>query len=117
MWILEFSFSHYTNTYSLIVYFHPRQPVHLTEARETKTEREGGGVGGAGGAGQGVGGSRRKARQLEVLELLEGAENGRYKVVAKAEPYKNLPVSINIIFKMIKQNLYMIILAASTGDP
>ena len=26
-------------------------------------------------------------------ELLEGAENGRYKVVAKAEPYKNLPVS------------------------
>ena len=25
-------------------------------------------------------------------ELLEGAENGRYKVVAKAEPYKNLPV-------------------------
>ena len=114
MWILEFSFSHYTNTYSLIVYFHPRQPVHLTEARETKTEREGGGVGGAG---HGVGGSRRKARQLEVLELLEGAENGRYKVVAKAEPYKNLPVSINIIFKMIKQNLYMIILAASTGDP
>ena len=109
MWILEFSFSHYTNTYSLIVYFHPRQPVHLTEARETKTEREGGGVGG----------SRRKARQLEVLELLEGAENGRYKVVAKAEPYKNLPVSINIIFYfiMIKQNLYMIILAASTGDP
>ena len=30
---------------------------------------------------------------IEVLELLEGAENGRYKVVAKAEPYKNLPVS------------------------
>ena len=29
----------------------------------------------------------------KVLELLEGAENGRYKVVAKAEPYKNLPVS------------------------
>ena len=28
----------------------------------------------------------------EELELLEGAENGRYKVVAKAEPYKNLPV-------------------------
>ena len=27
-------------------------------------------------------------------ELLQGAENGRYKVVAKAEPYKNLPVSI-----------------------
>ena len=54
-----------------------------------------------------------------MLELLEGAENGRYKVVAKAEPYKNLPVSINIIFYliMIKQNLYMIILAASTGDP
>ena len=102
MWILEFSFSHYTYyTYSLIVYFHPRQPVHLTEARETKTEREGGGVRGAGGAGQGVGGSRRKARQLEVLELLEGAENGRYKVVAKAEPYKNLPVSINIIFYFI----------------
>ena len=54
-----------------------------------------------------------------MLELLEGAENGRYKVVAKAEPYKNLPVIINIIFYfiMIKQNLYMIILAASTGDP
>ena len=31
-----------------------------------------------------------------MLELLEGAENGRYKVVAKAEPYKNLPVSDNI---------------------
>ena len=30
----------------------------------------------------------------KVLELLEGAENGRYKVVAKAEPYKNLPVSL-----------------------
>ena len=27
------------------------------------------------------------------VELLVGAENGRYKVVAKAEPYKNLPVS------------------------
>ena len=27
-------------------------------------------------------------------ELLQGAENGRYKVVAKAEPYKNLPVRI-----------------------
>ena len=55
-----------------------------------------------------------------MLELLEGAENGRYKVVAKAEPYKNLPVSINIniyFIIMIKQNLYMIILAASTGDP
>lgn len=26
------------------------------------------------------------------VELLVGAENGRYKVVAKAEPYKNLPV-------------------------
>ena len=51
-----------------------------------------------------------------MLELLEGAENGRYKVVAKAEPYKNLPVSI-FYFIMIKQNLYMIILAASTGDP
>ena len=32
----------------------------------------------------------------KVLELLEGAENGRYKVIAKAEPYKNLPVRINI---------------------
>ena len=31
---------------------------------------------------------------IKVLELLEGAENGRYKVVAKAEPYKNLPVSL-----------------------
>ena len=31
-----------------------------------------------------------------MLELLEGAENGRYKVIAKAEPYKNLPVRINI---------------------
>ena len=29
-------------------------------------------------------------------ELLEGAENGRYKVIAKAEPYKNLPVSFII---------------------
>ena len=28
----------------------------------------------------------------DSLELLQGAENGRYKVVAKAEPYKNLPV-------------------------
>ena len=36
-----------------------------------------------------------------MLELLEGAENGRYKVVAKAEPYKNLPVSINTIFYFI----------------
>ena len=33
---------------------------------------------------------------VKVLELLEGAENGRYKVIAKAEPYKNLPVRINI---------------------
>ena len=33
---------------------------------------------------------------IKVLELLEGAENGRYKVVAKAEPYKNLPVRVNI---------------------
>ena len=31
-----------------------------------------------------------------MLELLEGAENGRYKVIAKAEPYKNLPVRLNI---------------------
>ena len=31
--------------------------------------------------------------------MLEGAENGRYKVVAKAEPYKNLPVRINIPHK------------------
>ena len=38
---------------------------------------------------------RREDDSLEEsLELLEGAENGRYKVVAKAEPYKNLPVSI-----------------------
>jgi len=29
-------------------------------------------------------------------ELLEGAENGRYKVIAKAEPYKNLPVSVKL---------------------
>ena len=28
----------------------------------------------------------------DSLELLQGAENGRYKVIAKAEPYKNLPV-------------------------
>ena len=29
-------------------------------------------------------------------ELLQGAENGRYKVIAKAEPYKNLPVGKKI---------------------
>ena len=29
----------------------------------------------------------------QEVELLQTAENGRYKVVAKAEPYKNLPVS------------------------
>ena len=28
----------------------------------------------------------------DSAELLQGAENGRYKVIAKAEPYKNLPV-------------------------
>ena len=40
---------------------------------------------------------RREDDSLEEsLELLEGAENGRYKVVAKAEPYKNLPVSITL---------------------
>ena len=32
----------------------------------------------------------------EERELLEVAENGRYKVVAKAEPYKNLPVRENL---------------------
>ena len=32
-------------------------------------------------------------------ELLQGAENGRYKVVAKAEPYKNLPVSFLFMFR------------------
>ena len=36
---------------------------------------------------------------VKVLELLEGAENGRYKVIAKAEPYKNLPVRLNITYK------------------
>jgi hypothetical protein len=38
--------------------------------------------------------NKNRRRDTEKLELLEGAENGRYKVVAKAEPYKNLPVSI-----------------------
>ena len=37
-------------------------------------------------------GARLARDQEEELELLQGAENGRYKVVAKAEPYKNLPV-------------------------
>jgi len=35
--------------------------------------------------------NKNRRRDIEKLELLEGAENGRYKVVAKAEPYKNLP--------------------------
>jgi len=35
--------------------------------------------------------NKHRRRDIEQLELLEGAENGRYKVVAKAEPYKNLP--------------------------
>jgi len=35
--------------------------------------------------------NKNRRRDTEKLELLEGAENGRYKVVAKAEPYKNLP--------------------------
>ena len=48
-----------------------RQPVHLPEARESKSGSEGGGGGaarhGGGGGGATRGGSRRKARQLEVL--------------------------------------------------
>ena len=40
------------------------------------------------------GGRRHRPREADdSLELLEAAENGRYKVVAKAEPYKNLPVN------------------------
>ena len=38
--------------------------------------------------------NKNRRRDTEKLELLEGAENGRYKVVAKVEPYKNLPVKI-----------------------
>jgi len=45
--------------------------------------------------------NKNRRRDTEKLELLEGAENGRYKVVAKAEPYKNLPVNIKIIIIMI----------------
>ena len=42
---------------------------------------------------RGRGGRRHRAREADdSLELLQVAENGRYKVVAKAEPYKNLPV-------------------------
>ena len=37
-------------------------------------------------------GARGDTEHEEEEELLEVAENGRYKVVAKAEPYKNLPV-------------------------
>merc|ERR1719192_1389114 len=41
---------------------------------------------------RGRGGRRHRARDADdSLELLQAAENGRYKVVAKAEPYKNLP--------------------------
>ena len=43
---------------------------------------------------RGRGGRRHRARDADdSLELLQVAENGRYKVVAKAEPYKNLPVN------------------------
>ena len=43
---------------------------------------------------RGRGGRRHTSRDAEdSLELLQAAENGRYKVVAKAEPYKNLPVN------------------------
>ena len=43
---------------------------------------------------RGRGGRRHRAREADdSLELLQAAENGRYKVVAKAEPYKNLPVN------------------------
>ena len=45
---------------------------------------------------RGRGGRRHRAREADdSLELLQVAENGRYKVVAKAEPYKNLPVNPN----------------------
>jgi len=44
--------------------------------------------------------NKHRRRDIEQLELLEGAENGRYKVVAKAEPYKNLPV-ISIVLIMV----------------
>ena len=37
------------------------------------------------------------AKSFDSEELLQGAENGRYKVVAKAEPYKNLPVSLILV--------------------
>ena len=40
-------------------------------------------------------GARGEEEHEEERELLEVAENGRYKVVAKAEPYKNLPVREN----------------------
>jgi len=48
--------------------------------------------------------NKNRRRDTEKLELLEGAENGRYKVVAKAEPYKNLPVNkeIDIILIIIR---------------
>ena len=37
------------------------------------------------------------AEDQDGAELLQAAENGRYKVVAKAEPYKNLPVGLGKI--------------------
>lgn len=53
----------------------------------------------AGGGGRWARRNRRRNRDTEAgqeAELLQTAENGRYKVVAKAEPYKNLPVSYEI---------------------
>ena len=40
-------------------------------------------------------------------ELLQGAENGRYKVVAKAEPYKNLPVSFLFCLFLVPIGLFL----------
>lgn len=46
----------------------------------------------------------RRDLEEEEHELLEGAENGRYKVIAKAEPYKNLPVREKIKQKSFVNN-------------
>ena len=65
--------------------------------------------------------NKNRRRDTEKLELLEGAENGRYKVVAKAEPYKNLPVNkeidiVLITVRKVKTNNYLQPAPVTPGD-
>ena len=55
----------------------------------------------------------RRSLEEEEEELLEGAENGRYKVIAKAEPYKNLPVREKIKQRSFVNNVNAMPLYAS----